>query len=88
MVNPRKIRDFARATGRLAKTDRIDDCAIARFAEAMKPAIREVADARSRRLAEFIARRRQLGAMHTAEKNRLGQAVGPESTLDKRDTLY
>ncbi len=73
VVNPRQIRDFARATGRLAKTDRIDACVIARFAEAVKPAIRKVADAPSRRLGECIARRRQLGAMLTAEKNRLSR---------------
>ena len=73
VVNPRQIRDFARATGRLAKTDRIDACVIARFAEALKPAIRKVADAQSRPLSECIARRRQLGAMLTAEKNRLSR---------------
>ena len=73
VVNPRQIRDFARATGRLAKTDRIDACVIARFAEAVKPAIRKVADAQSRPLSECIARRRQLGTMLTAEKNRLSR---------------
>ena len=73
VVNPRQIRDFARATRRLAKTDRIDACVIARFAEAVKPAIRKVADAQSRPLSECIARRRQLGAMLTAEKNRLSR---------------
>ena len=73
VVNPRQIRDFARATGRLAKTDRIDACVIARFAEAVKPALRKVADAPSRRLGECIARRRQLGKMLTAEKNRLSR---------------
>ena len=73
VVNPRQIRDFARATGRLAKTDRIDACVITRFAEALKPAIRKVADAQSRRLSECIARRRQLGTMLTAEKNRLSR---------------
>ena len=82
VVNPRQIRDFARATGRLAKTDRIDACVIARFAEAVKPAIREVADAQSRRLGECIARRRQLGAMLTAEKNRLSRTEDP--ALGKR----
>ena len=73
VVNPRQIRDFTRATGRLAKTDRIDACVIARFAEALKPPIRKVADAQSRRLSECIARRRQLGTMLTAEKNRLSR---------------
>ena len=73
VLNPRQIRDFARATGCPAKTDRIDACVTARFAEAVKPAIRKVADAQSRRLGECIARRRQLGAMLTAEKNRLSR---------------
>ncbi|MFC1491028.1 IS110 family transposase [Nitrospinota bacterium] len=77
VVNPRQIRDFARATGRLAKTDRIDACVIARFAEGVRPAIRKVADAQSRRLGECIARRRQLGAMLTAEKNRLSRTEDP-----------
>lgn len=73
VLNPRQIRDFARATGRPAKTDRIDACVTARFAEALKPAIRKVADAQSRHLGECIARRRQLGAMLAAEKNRLSR---------------
>ena len=73
VVNPRQIRDFARATGRLAKTDRIDAAVIARFGEAVKPAVRTVANALSRLLAELIARRRQLGGMITAEKNRLSR---------------
>ena len=73
VLTPRQSRDFARATGRPAKTDRIDACVTARFAEALKPAIRKVADAQSRRLGECIARRRQLGAMLTAEKNRLSR---------------
>jgi len=73
VVNPRQVRDFARATGRLAKTDRIDAEVIARFAEAVKPAVRKVADSQSRRLAELIARRRRLGGMITAEKNRLSR---------------
>ena len=68
VVNPRQIRDFARATSRLAKTDRIDAAVIARFGEAVKPAVRTVADARSRLLAELIARRRQLAWISHKER--------------------
>lgn len=69
-VNPRQTRDFARAAGLLAKTDRIDAVALARFAEAMKPEIRPIPDAAAQELAALMARRRQLVGMLTAEKNR------------------
>lgn len=69
-VNPRQTRDFAKAAGLLAKTDRIDAIALARFAEAMKPEIRPIPDAEARELSALIARRRQLVDMLTAEKNR------------------
>ncbi len=59
VVNPRQIRDFARATGRLAKTDRIDAAAIAHFAEAVRPPARPIADAEAQALGELVARRRQ-----------------------------
>lgn len=72
VVNPRQVRDFARATGRLAKTDRLDAEVIAHFAEAVKPPVGQVPDAESERLSELLARRRQLVEMLTAEKNRLG----------------
>ena len=70
VVNPRQIRDFARATGRLAKTDALDAAAIAQFAEAVHPEPRPVPDEQARALAELTARRRQIVAMMTAEKNR------------------
>ena len=70
MVNPRQIRDFARATGQLAKTDALDAVAIARFAEAVRPEARPVPDEQARALAELVARRRQIVAMMTAERNR------------------
>ena len=76
VVNPRQVRDFARAIGRLAKTDRLDAEAIARFAEALRPVPRPLADAEQQRLAALVARRRQLIEMRVAEKNRrqrLGQ---------------
>jgi transposase len=71
VVNPRQARDFARATGRLAKTDRIDAQSLARFAEAVHPAPRAIPDEQARALGEILARRRQLVGMLTAEKNRL-----------------
>ena len=70
VVNPRQIRDFARATGRLAKTDALDAEAIARFAEAVRPEPRPVPDDQARALAELVARRRQIVAMMTAERSR------------------
>jgi transposase len=71
VVNPRQARDFARATGRLAKTDRIDAESLAHFAEAVCPAPRPILDEEARALGEILARRRQLVGMLTAEKNRL-----------------
>lgn len=76
VVNPRQVRDFARATGRLAKTDRLDAEAIARFAEATRPEPRPLDDEASQALKALVARRRELVAMRTAEKNRRAQA-GP-----------
>jgi transposase len=70
VINPRQIRDFARSTGRLAKTDALDAQAIARFAAAVRPAPRAVADTQARLLGELVARRRQLVDMLGAEHNR------------------
>lgn len=78
VVNPRQVRDFARATGRLAKTDRIDAQVLAQFAQAVKPERRPLPDEKTRLLQEKIARRDQLVQMLTAERNRRRQAVGPE----------
>jgi transposase len=75
VVNPRQARDFARATGRLAKTDRIDAQILARFAQAVRPAPRPVPEEEAQALAEITARRRQLVGMLTAEINRLGAAT-------------
>lgn len=74
VVNPRQIRDFARATGRLAKTDALDAQVIALFAERIRPEPRPIADADSRILAELVARRRQVVEMIGMENNRLRQA--------------
>jgi transposase len=74
VVNPHRIRAFARATGRLAKTDRLDAEAIALFAERVRPAPRPLPDADARALAELVARRRQVVEMIGMEANRRRQA--------------
>lgn len=71
VINPRQVRDFAKATGRLAKTDVIDAEMIARFAEVIRPEVRPLKDSDAQQLQAFIARRRQLVQMLTEEKNRL-----------------
>jgi transposase len=71
VVNPRQVRRFADATGRLAKTDRLDAAALAHFAEAIRPPARPLPDADTAALAALAARRRQLIDMRTAEANRL-----------------
>ena len=70
VVNPRQVRDFARATGRLAKTDALDAAAIAHFAEAVRPEPRPMPDEQARALGELVTRRRQIVEMMTAERNR------------------
>jgi len=74
IVNPRHVRNFAKATGQLAKTDALDAHLIAWYAEAVKPTIRPLKDAQTQELAALMSRRRQLVDMLTAEKNRLGSA--------------
>ena len=74
VVNPRQIRDFARATGQLAKTDTLDARVIARFAETVQPPARPLATEQAHALAELVARRRQLVDMLAAEMNRYRQA--------------
>lgn len=75
VINPRQARDFAKATGRLAKTDALDAAVLAAFAEAVRPPIRPLPDAEAQELAALVARRRQLVEMRTAEQNRLGLAA-------------
>jgi transposase len=74
IVNPRQVRDFARATGRLAKTDRLDAEVLARFGEAVRPEARPLADEQAQALEALVTRRRQLVEMLTAEKNRRARA--------------
>ena len=75
VVNPRQARDFAKATGQLAKTDALDARALAHFAEAVRPMPRPLPDAQADELRALLARRRQLVTMRTAEQNRLGSAL-------------
>jgi transposase len=82
IVNPRQVRDFARATGRLAKTDQIDAAVLAHFAEAIRPRPRPLPDETARQLDALIGRRRQLVEMRTAEQNRLGTATAPRVCRD------
>lgn len=74
VVNPRQVRDFAKAVGKLAKTDRIDAAILAWFAEATQPEPRPLPDEETHKLADLLARRKQLQDMLTAEKNRLRRA--------------
>jgi transposase len=74
VVNPRQIRDFAKATGKLAKTDAIDARVIAHFAAVIHPAIRPLSDDQSQELKDIVVRRKQVSDMLTAEKNRFGSA--------------
>jgi transposase len=76
VVNPRQVRDFAKATGQLAKTDRIDAGVLALFAERVRPAGRPLPDADAQELDALLARRRQLLDMLLAERSRLGQVFG------------
>src|SRR5260370_41831326 len=73
-VNPRQVRDFAKATGKLAKTDAIDAQVLAHFAEAVRPAVRPLPDAATQALSALVARRRQLVEMLTSEENRRASA--------------
>ena len=75
VVNPRQVRDFARSTGTLAKTDRLDAQLLAQFAEVVRPQPRPLPDAQAQELTALLQRRRQLVEMLTAEKNRLPLAA-------------
>ena len=77
VANPRQVRDFARASGQLAKTDQLDAGILALFAERVRPTPRPLPDAAVQLLDAVLTRRRQLLEMLTAEKNRLGFAPKP-----------
>ena len=74
IVNPRHVRDFARSTGKLAKTDKLDAQMLARFADAVRPEPRPLPDETQQRLEALLVRRRQLLGMVTAERNRRRRA--------------
>lgn len=75
VCNPRQVRDFARATGQLAKTDAIDAVVLARFAERVQPSLRPRPTPETQVLKELVTRRRQVVGMLVAEKNRLTRAI-------------
>ena len=75
VVNPRQIREFARATGTLAKTDSLDAAVLAHFADAVRPSVRPLKDADTQILNSLLARRHQVMTMLVSEKNRLGTAI-------------
>ena len=75
VVNPRQVRDFAKSTGQLARTDRLGAMVLAHFGEALRPAIRPLRDAGTQILSAVLARRRQVSSVITAEKNLLSRAI-------------
>jgi transposase len=77
-VNPRRVRDFARATGILAKTDRLDALVLARYAETVQPALRPFPEAEHLELVALMGRHRQLTEMVVMEKNRLDTTFSPK----------
>jgi transposase len=77
VVNARQVRDYARATGKLAKTDKLDALIMAEFASVIKPPVRALRDEETQEIKAMVSRRRQLLEMLTAEKNRL--AIAPKS---------
>jgi transposase len=87
VVNPRQVRDFAKATGRLAKNDTIDAAVLAHFAQAIRPKVRPLPDADVRALQALLARRRQLMEMRGMEENRLGSCTEPTIQADLQTHL-
>lgn len=85
IINPRQARDFAKATGQLAKTDQVDAAVLAAFAQAIRPQARTLKDADTRALNDMVSRRRQLIDMRVQETLRLGTAASKplEKSLNK-----
>ena len=85
IINPRQVRDFAKATGQLAKTDKVDAAVLAAFAKAIRPQARTLKDADTRALDDMVSRRRQLVDMRVQETLRLGTAASKslEKSLNK-----
>jgi transposase len=82
VVNPRQVRDLAKAMGTLAKTDAIDAKVLALFAEKIRPQVRDLPDEEARQFEAILTRRRQLLEMRVAEQNRLGVATAPKVRKD------
>ena len=87
VVNPRQVRDFARAMGILAKTDAIDAAVLAQFGASLNPELRPLPDAQATALTDLLTRRRQLIELRTAESNRLGQTCAPKVKASIRAVL-
>lgn len=77
VTNPRRVRDFAKALGKLAKTDRIDAQVLARYGQAVRPEVRALASEAAKELQELVMRRQQLVEMVSAERNRTHQCPHP-----------
>jgi transposase len=82
VVNPKRVRDFAKATGKLAKTDKLDAQTLAHFAEAIRPEVRAMASEAAQALQDLVSRRQQLVEMLSAEQNRRSGARGHTSRAD------
>jgi transposase len=87
IVNPRQVRAFAKAIGRLAKTDAIDAALLALFGARVRPAVRPLPDAETQALAALVARRRQLQEMLVSEKQRLEKATTTPVRRDLRQHI-
>jgi len=87
VVNPRQVRDFARASGQLAKTDRLDARVLAQFGQVFKPELRPLPDATTQLLSALLTRRRQVQDMLTTERNRLMTAAVQNAPEPLRDQL-
>ena len=88
VVNSRQVRDFAKATGELAKTDGIDAGVLAHFAEAIRPEVRPLPDEQAQALAELVNRRRQVQDMRVAEQNPAIQAIVVDNVYDKPIDMF
>jgi transposase len=88
VVNPRQVRDYAKATGQLAKTDRVDALVLADFARAIRPELRPMKDALTRELDALVTRRRQLVEMRVQESLRLGRASKVQEKSLKRHIAW
>ena len=88
VVNPRQVRDYAKATGQLAKTDRIDALVLADFGRAIRPEVRPIKDAATRELNDLVTRRRQLVEMRVQESLRLARASKAQQKSLKRHIAW